>query len=156
MQPLLDAELELVENINSKTCNACGVLKHVSDFHPNKTCTLGVVKTCRTCSSARVANWYSKNRDRRQSLANSRNQRMKQLAVDRFGNKCADCMQEYPNYVYQFHHIDPNVKEGNPSAFMTGTLAKMWKELDKCVMLCANCHIIRHNRKEGVNDSTTY
>ena len=27
-------------------------------------------------------------------------------------------------------------------------------ELSKCVMLCANCHIVRHFGKEGVNEST--
>lgn len=30
----------------------------------------------------------------------------------------------------------------------------MIDELSKCVMLCANCHIVRHFGKEGVNEST--
>lgn len=93
--------------------------------------------------------WYSENRDKRQEEANKRNQNKKQKAVDYFGGKCFDCDLSFPNCVFQFHHLDPSQKEVNPSYAMAGSESKMWTELEKCVMLCANCHLIRHHGKGG-------
>lgn len=49
------------------------------------------------------------------------------------------------DYVYEFHHINPEDK-----LFTLGghELNRKWenvlKEAEKCVMLCANCHKRRH------------
>lgn len=142
MKPLIDV----------KQCRVCKMIKPLSEYHPNKSCKQGVVGTCRICCSFRIQAWYSDNRAVRQKDANKRNQQKKQKAVDFFGGKCLDCQRSYPNCVYQFHHIDPKEKDMNPSYALANSETKMWKELSKCVMLCANCHMIRHyNGKEGVN-----
>lgn len=147
MQPLIDAIL-------TKRCTICKEDKTLDNYHPNKSCKYGVVATCKPCSAIRIAQWYSDNRSKRQQLANERNQKRKREAVDRFGDKCFDCKLTYPQYVYQFHHLDPEHKDVNPSYAMSKNPTNMWKELDKCIMLCANCHMIRHHGKEGVDDST--
>jgi len=71
--------------------------------------------------------------------------RLKKEAVEYAGSRCADCGQSFPDCVYDFHHINDD-KEG-----CVGTMThncRPWKviqeELDKCVMLCANCHRMRH------------
>ncbi len=54
---------------------------------------------------------------------------------------CADCGMRHPA-VLEFHHLDPTKKEG-----MVGKMSSMKKireEAAKCVVLCANCHRIRH------------
>ena len=138
-----------------KTCRVCKILKSISEYYPNKQCKFGVVGTCKLCDQARINKWYSDNRNKRQEAANTRNRSKKQQAVDHFGNKCLDCKKTYPNCVYQFHHLDPTQKDVNPSYAMANGLESMWKELEKCVMLCANCHIVRHRvGKEGVNGTT--
>lgn len=153
MQPLIDAE-------GIKKCNKCREEKELSAFHPNKHCSKGVTGTCRDCSRERVNKGYSNNRNQRQSKANEVNQRRKKEIVDHFGNKCNDCGNTYPQYVYQFHHLNPLEKDFNPSYGYTKRPSMMWKELEKCVMLCANCHMIRHydeshqgDRKEVQHDS---
>jgi hypothetical protein len=139
MLPLIDAE---------KECRKCKEVKPLTAFYPNKTCSQGVTGTCRACSKDRLSGWYSKTRSTRQGRANDRNRSRKQKAVDYFGNKCNDCGSSFPNCVYQFHHLDPSQKDVNPSAAMTRSEEAMWAELEKCVMLCANCHLIRHFQKE--------
>ena len=66
---------------------------------------------------------------------------------------CADC-GDHRGPVLQFHHLDPTVKE-----FGIGTTlaARAWsielaREIEKCIVLCANCHIMRHwqERHEAV------
>jgi hypothetical protein len=149
MQALIDAEKP------SKKCNICSEVKPISEYYPNKQCKLGVVGTCKVCYKIRISNWYSENRSERQRAANSRNQERKEIAVKHFGGVCHDCNESYPNCVFQFHHLDPAGKDVNPSYAISSSPAKMWEELSKCIMLCANCHLIRHHRKEGV-DATTH
>jgi len=149
MQPLIDAEL-------SKSCTVCKEEKLLKEFYPNKQCKLGVTGTCRSCSRERISKWYSDNRKERQNAANRLNQKRKREIVDYFGDKCLDCGNTYPQCVYQFHHLEPKGKDVNPSYALSKRPSEMWKELNKCVMLCANCHMIRHHvRKEGV-DATTH
>lgn len=144
MQPLIDG----------KVCRECKVEKELSQFHPNKQCAKGVVGTCRSCTRERISTWYSNNRARRQEVVNETNRKRKRKIVDHFGDKCLDCNQTFPQYVYQFHHLDPTEKDVNPSYAMTQRPSKMWEELNKCVMLCANCHLIRHHGKEAINATT--
>jgi len=135
MQPLIDG---------FKRCRVCKEVKSISAYHPNKQCSQGVTGTCKPCSMVRVQQWYADNRSRRQDVANTRNRARKKMIVEHFGNKCNDCEQTFPQYVYEFHHLDPKQKDVNPSKAIGYGEEKMWKELNNCVMLCSNCHKIRH------------
>ena len=61
------------------------------------------------------------------------------------GGKCHECKLVDDPAVYDFHHLDPKQKD-----FSIGQQAKSFdkikSELDKCIMLCANCHRKMHNR----------
>jgi len=127
-----------------KKCNKCGEEKDLTHYSPNKTCKDGHVGTCKPCANERVSKWYKDNRARRQLAANKRNQERKSLVVAHFGDRCEDCHNSFENCVYEFHHLDPSKKDVNPSEAMTRSMSRMWEELDKCVMLCANCHRLRH------------
>ena len=68
--------------------------------------------------------------------------------------KCAKC-GESRGYVLDFHHIDPTQKE-NTIARMTSNksnLNDIQKEVDKCIVLCANCHREFHHF-EKINNLT--
>lgn len=56
------------------------------------------------------------------------------------GGKCTMC--GYNKYLgsLDFHHIDPSIKDYNISKLRTYCWENIKKELDKCVLLCANCH----------------
>lgn len=135
MQPLIE---------QTKVCNKCGEEKLIKEYHPNKTCSLGVVGTCRKCTNKRVNKWIDyKDQDYRDKI-NTRNRERKRRVVEHFGNKCHDCQKTFPQCVYEFHHLNPKEKDVNPSAAMTWSEKRMWKELEKCIMICSNCHKIRH------------
>lgn len=69
---------------------------------------------------------------------------IKQLFVNYFGGKCQHCGYNKCIQVLGFHHLDPSKKE----FIISGSYVKPWKllkeELDKCIMLCSNCHIELH------------
>ncbi|SRR6266550_5461557 len=65
--------------------------------------------------------------------------------------RCADCGQNHPATL-EFHHLDPTKKEALVSRLIatTSSLRRLQEEMAKCVVLCANCHRIRHwNEREG-------
>lgn len=75
--------------------------------------------------------------------------RIKEALVQGFGNKCSLCGKEYPNYIYEFHHIDPSTKSYNLSNPTTRAKSAYPEEAKKCCMVCANCHReIEHSGKE--------
>lgn len=70
-------------------------------------------------------------------------------AIEYLGGKCSSCglASEHPE-VYDFHHLDPSVKEKDPGMLMHCSWERLQKELDKCVLLCANCHRIAHAKEK--------
>ena len=61
-------------------------------------------------------------------------------AVEYKGGKCERCgYDKYPD-VLEFHHRDPSQKEASWNKMRLWGHKKLYEELDKCDMLCANCH----------------
>lgn len=79
------------------------------------------------------------------SCRNLKRQEQKKQAVEYKGGACQDCGGIFPLSVYDFHHLDPNQKDFEISKVRPSSLAKVKAELDKCVLLCSNCHRIRHS-----------
>lgn len=69
----------------------------------------------------------------------------KLVAIGFLGSVCKDCGGSYPPAIYEFHHIDPKLKTKDPSKMLGLSLERLFKELDNCELLCANCHRLRHN-----------
>lgn len=70
-----------------------------------------------------------------------RRDKVKVLAVAYKGGKCQCC--GYNNYVgaLEFHHVNPEEKDfGVGSKGYTRSWDTVKKELDKCVLVCSNCH----------------
>lgn len=59
------------------------------------------------------------------------------------GGKCHDCGGIFPNCCFQFDHLDPDTKLFTISQGLNKRLAELMIEVDKCDMVCANCHAIR-------------
>lgn len=67
------------------------------------------------------------------------------------GQPCEDCKQEFPFYVMEYHHV--RGKKFMAVGRMIGKYAweRILAEIEKCVLLCANCHRIRtHGKKENM------
>jgi predicted HNH restriction endonuclease len=58
--------------------------------------------------------------------------------------KCTKCEQNHPAAL-DFHHTDPSEKENIVSNLISsGRFAAAMEEVQKCIVLCANCHRIHH------------
>ena len=68
--------------------------------------------------------------------------RNKQLLEDiKAINVCQDCGGKFDPCVYEFHH---EVKGNYQMSQVNLSTSTLLKELENCVILCANCHKMRH------------
>jgi hypothetical protein len=118
------------------------------------------IKICLTCNQSLSINSFSKRSAKkkddyqphcnicRSSKRREVARRNKALAIEYKGSSCNDCLQVVHQAAFEFHHIDPTNKQGEPTHFLldgvNGLSDKAKQELDKCVLLCANCHRVRH------------
>lgn len=69
--------------------------------------------------------------------------REKQVAVQELKSQCA-CAKcgDKRGYVLDYHHINPDEKENGIARMVSNnyTLDKVFTEIEKCIVLCANCH----------------
>ena len=63
---------------------------------------------------------------------------------------CANCGYNKHSAALDFNHRDPSTKSFNVSQDPKVALEKLMKEIDKCDVLCANCHRI-HTQNEKHN-----
>ena len=54
---------------------------------------------------------------------------------------CSCCGDYHPACCMDHHHLDPSVKEKQVSAMIAAnSWKKIQEEIDKCVLVCSNCH----------------
>jgi hypothetical protein len=72
---------------------------------------------------------------------------LKEKSIEYKGGKCEKCGYDKSKRALSFHHLDPNEKE-----FTVSSANKSWErvksELDKCLLLCMNCHMELHDEIE--------
>lgn len=68
-------------------------------------------------------------------------------AIEYLGGVCKRCEKLYHPTAMDFHHISDD-KEHNIGRLLAGAWEHIERELDKCILLCANCHRETHNGKD--------
>lgn len=91
--------------------------------------------------------WRLINKEKRHAQQRERAQNFKRQAIEYCGGKCQHCGGVFPPAVYDFHHVNPQEKEVAISKIMSHSWDSIKHELDKCILLCSNCHRIEHNKE---------
>ncbi len=77
-----------------------------------------------------------------------RRKKLRTMARDYKGGECQICGYKKCSRALSFHHLNPKKKDFTISAKgLTRSWAKLQEEIDKCILLCANCHMEVH---EGI------
>ena len=75
-----------------------------------------------------------------------RRKKLREMARDYKGGKCAVCGYNRCQRALSFHHINPKKKNFDLSSRgLTRSWERIKKEIDKCVLICANCHMEVHD-----------
>lgn len=70
--------------------------------------------------------------------------------IQYFGGACLDCGLRSVHNVYDCHHLNPSIKSLTLRDMKKLKLVYIESELMNCILLCANCHRVRHNSVELV------
>lgn len=126
-----------MEVVEYKTCTKCKQDHPISNFWKQRKAKDGLNTWCKDCIVEGMKEGARKR---------------KRAAVEQFGNTCYRCGGEFNAAVFDFHHIDPTTKETSIAVLLQSLALehpKVQMELEKCVMLCSNCHRTVHATNEN-------
>jgi len=156
--------------MKSKICTKCKIEKPISCFGKHKKAKDGYRWWCKDCSKENTKEWaeknperkkagdrkyYEKNKEERIQKATDyyrRNRKAvnayhrkrvkqhKEKAIKYKGGKCQLCGYNKCVAALDFHHINPFEKEYECGHLMNKAWKNIKEEIDKCVLLCSNCH----------------
>ena len=86
--------------------------------------------------------------------------RLKEKLVEYKGGACEVCGYNKCITALEFHHVNPNEKEFGIGSMKVLSFEKCKKEVDKCMLVCANCHreihhqqaIEKQQKEESINE----
>lgn len=120
-----------------KRCGRCGRNREERFFNRRRVSLLQPY--CRDCQKDKAREHYEANRE--YYLAKSTRHRLKLRAIiqEAKSHPCADCGGEYPYYVMDFDHREG--KEFNLGGAHTHkSIRAILDEIEKCDVVCSNCH----------------
>lgn len=120
-----------------KKCSKCGRELPLTEFHKNGFNKKGQQQYrgyCKSCANKRESERYYQKKE----------------YIETFKEKCAKC-GDTRKYVLDFHHKEPSEKDFTIGQLKKGSLDLIKKEVDKCVVLCANCHREFHHLEKISN-----
>lgn len=123
---------------NTKICSKCGEEKPLTEYHKNGFDSYGNQKYrgyCKNCANNIEKERYRKKKQYTESLKGF----------------CLKCGESRP-YVLDFHHKDKAEKDFTIGKIKKDSLKILKEEIDKCVVLCSNCHREFHHleREYGI------
>lgn len=121
-----------------KICNKCGEEKCLDNFY-------GRNKVCKSCYLARCKNiYYPANKEKLIKGVQDNIKTRRDYVIDfLLANPCNVCGEPDP-VVLVFDHLIPDDQTANISFLITsGTKEKLELEIEKCQVLCCNCHARR-------------
>lgn len=131
--------LNLHRTTISKICNENNIIKPIKEKNIN----------CNICGKSLGEN-KKNNTKCNTCVTRIRRYRIKKKAINYLGGKCSKCGYDEHLAALTFHHTDDS-KEFNISKLMHSISWEELKlELDKCIVLCANCHNIEHSKYDNL------
>ncbi|MCK9429018.1 MAG: hypothetical protein M0R17_03270 [Candidatus Omnitrophica bacterium] len=124
-----------------KYCKKCN--RHLDDdkFWKRKLKTKTVLQPyCIDCSTKRRLKYYQDHKIEEKNTRKTYENGIREWYIDlKKTLSCKNCRDDRW-YVLDFHHVDPANKDFEVSMMGRCSKTKILEEIDKCIILCANCH----------------
>lgn len=133
-----------------KKCKQCGVLKPLSEYNKRSQNKDGLNTKCRQCTKANAKKHYHTNPSRKLTIMNRTKEncdKKKDYILNYLNiHPCAKC-GESDIRCLEFNHLKN--KEHNIADMLRNnrSLLAIQSEIDKCEVLCANCHA-KHSHEQ--------
>lgn len=129
-----------------KSCRKCKESKTLDSFFKDVSEKDGLNTMCRECWKAIRRERYEKRKDKDIAKTAAYKKAMRLYLTEyKVSRGCQRCGENHPA-VLDLHHLDADDKEIAPSRMVDKgwSKEKMQSELDKCIVLCSNCHRKEH------------
>jgi len=138
----------------TKICSKCKLPKELEEFNKNKRKKDGLTSWCKKCTSEISKTYYLNNTEKvLKSMKKSKEKINAWFIEFKQTLSCEKCGENHHSTL-DFHHKDPKIKEFSISVMIRKNKCEqdIREELEKCIVLCSNCHRIFHylEREEGV------
>lgn len=127
-----------------KNCSLCKQTKDFLLFNKNKSRKDGLNNICRDCSRLKSRDYYLANRElhKKNTIRRSKEQKSKSkefLLEFLKKNPCVVCGEADP-VVLEFNHLRDKKDDVSRMSASGNSITTIKKEIEKCEVLCANCH----------------
>ena len=97
---------------------------------------------------------YKEEEKKQSSGRRAERRRIINLIQIHYGCKNPECswIGDYYPEILDFHHFNPAIKSGQVSLMISHKSKKIAEEINKCVILCRNCHALFHIGKVELNE----
>lgn len=125
-----------------KKCTRCKKTKPHAEFQKSAATKTGCASMCRACKQAYDRAHYAAHPQRRKYI--QINKRARRTKTNEFVSKylqthpCVDCGESDP-VVLEFDHVRGQKKD-TVSRLKNSSMVAVRREIEKCVVRCANCH----------------
>lgn len=122
---------------DEKYCYHCETIKNRNDFYPKYQKGKDLQHQCKVCANKQKV---------------ERGKLNKLRMIEYKGGKCELCSLNLKNShpaVFDFHHKNPKEKDLDFNGVKYWRWEKIICELDKCMILCSNCHRTEHAKIAG-------
>lgn len=132
---------ELIKKIKDYYLNHT-INETISEFNISKTTLL------KYCDKKRVILSDGERKKLKVTYVQNRRIKLKLMAIEYKGGCCEICGYNKSNWALGFHHINPTEKDFNIGyKGYTRSWEKVKKEIDKCMLVCSNCHAEIHEKQ---------
>ena len=121
------------------TCCKCGIKTTFKNSYGDMRRFSGLATICKECSKKYSRKWYKNNISETKAIR-------KNLVC----NGCCICGYNKCDSALEFHHVSSEDKKFhlNLTNIRYKPTKDLVKEINKCVLLCANCHREVHHKEE--------
>ena len=147
LQPVLLHESDISRHqIYMKICKYCKIDKELTDFHANPTTKDKLATGCKDCMRLICTTARKDNAEHYRLVAQKRRRRKREQFVEwKKQQVCSRC-GENDFCTLDLHHVDPTQKDYTLSKLAeSGSWTKLVAEMQKCIVVCSNCHRKIHN-----------
>lgn len=135
--------------MQEKQCRICKENKELSQFHKCAKAKDGLQSKCKPCNIKERTEYYKTHKKEHREYDKARLNKTKQIMCEYLSaNPCIDCL-ESDIIVLEFDHLE-NKKANIADMIRAGfSPQKLFEEISKCEVVCANCHRRRTAKRAG-------
>jgi hypothetical protein len=141
--------VEETHYVERKVCSKCQAHKPITEYNFRNRLAGIRHSYCKECGKHFTHRHYERNKSQYLDRNARAYAKRKALVLQMKSRPCADCGVQYPYYVMDFDHREGVLKSFALNSVNRVTMRAIIQEIEKCDVVCANCHRERTQRRKA-------